>query len=266
MDRHPEESLPELAGCRVRFVTLMVECVDGIAVEVTHIDPILLAFDPEGRRALLGPPDGLAPRARSGPAVIRAMPSADELEAVLRAHGLRNHWRPRPGPTALPLPAPSGYPITGPARSSFIVLVLAHPPLRLPRASTAWPVRITAAELRASLSTRWASWHPGSVSGEYPWLMGHDVDQQVRGLAELAVERLWDQLAAWGLATGELVDFGMFPSIFDGGAVWWVPVPARCIRMPQSDPTRSGHDDLQADGISVRFTRRARCGSRAGSG
>ncbi len=44
------EPLPELAGRRVRFLTLYVLFDEDVAIEVSRAEPSLIAFDDEGRR------------------------------------------------------------------------------------------------------------------------------------------------------------------------------------------------------------------------
>jgi len=50
MDRHTREPIPELAGKRVRFITLSVLFEDGVALEVGRVDSSLVVFDDNGRR------------------------------------------------------------------------------------------------------------------------------------------------------------------------------------------------------------------------
>ncbi len=45
MDRHTPETIPELAGQRVRFITLCVLFEDGVAIEVARVDSSLVASD-----------------------------------------------------------------------------------------------------------------------------------------------------------------------------------------------------------------------------
>lgn len=49
MDLHTREPFAELAGRRVRFLTLYVWIEDGVPVEVSRVEPSLVAFDDEGR-------------------------------------------------------------------------------------------------------------------------------------------------------------------------------------------------------------------------
>lgn len=68
----------------------------------------------------------------------------------------------------------------------------------------------------AELARRWNHWHPDEHTRATLPLDDDDVDARVRELAWLVLEQLWDELAARGCRTGELVDFETFPSPIGG--------------------------------------------------
>ncbi len=110
MDRHNREPIPELAGKRVRFITLSVLFEDGVAIEVARVDPSLVAFDDDGRRdeddanrqlhAAVELLDDVVGRSDSSTVVpaaarfqvagFRWKPTPEQIEAVIEAHHLRN--------------------------------------------------------------------------------------------------------------------------------------------------------------------------------
>jgi len=106
---HMREPIPELAGRRVRFLTLFVWFEDGIPIEVSQTDASLVTFDDEGRRdlteanrerhaavGLLDQSDQpsttgvVSAAARFQTAGFRWTPTRAEIEAAIAVHGLRN--------------------------------------------------------------------------------------------------------------------------------------------------------------------------------
>ena len=109
-DLHAREPIPELAGRRVRFLTLFVWFEDGIPIEVSQTEASLVAFDDEGRRdlaeanrerhstaGLLDQSDQpsssgvISAEARFQTAGFRWRPTRADIEAAIAIHGL-----PRP--------------------------------------------------------------------------------------------------------------------------------------------------------------------------
>lgn len=50
MNLEVREAIPELAGCRVRFLTLYVRFEDDMAIEIVNASASYVAFDEKGRR------------------------------------------------------------------------------------------------------------------------------------------------------------------------------------------------------------------------
>jgi len=223
------EPIPRLSGRRIRFITLFVEFDGDTAVKLAHVEPVRLTFDDEGRweeaeaeRARHAAADLLddAPSGSASPTVVPAAarfvsagsrwePTAEQLDSVLRLHGLQEELGTPSGPP--PSSNQSDYDFQPrPAEP--------QPHLRLIPEHRLRPPPITSAELSASLRKRWASWHPDYVwNGISLWLVWDDVDSAVRNLAELALDRLYDDLSAQGIgATGEIITFAMFPAIIEG--------------------------------------------------
>lgn len=110
LDREAGEAVPELAGRRVRFLTLFVWFEDRVPVEVSRADGTLLTFDAEGRRDLAVADrqlqaavelmnDSIVGRSEAGvisaagrfkTAGFRWTPTQDEVEAAIAVHRLRD--------------------------------------------------------------------------------------------------------------------------------------------------------------------------------
>ncbi|MCA9708925.1 MAG: hypothetical protein KDK70_23975 [Myxococcales bacterium] len=87
----------------------------------------------------------------------------------------------------------------------------------VPRDPTSPPPSISLPELSSSLAQSWDRWHPSdSAADEAPWPFEDAVDQRVRDLAWMTIEKLWDEIAEIGHGTGEVVSFDMFPSPIGG--------------------------------------------------
>jgi hypothetical protein len=103
--------LTQGCGCRrVRFLTLYVWFDHGVPVEVSRVEPSLVAFDDDGRRdraeadrehqaainlldeAVFGPaePEVIPAAARFQTAGFRWKPTRADLDAALAVHGLRH--------------------------------------------------------------------------------------------------------------------------------------------------------------------------------
>jgi len=109
MDAHIREPIPELAGKRVRFITLYVQFEDGLAVELVRVEASLVVFDDKGCRdeadadrqlhaaaSLLDDTIGLSTTSTVVPAAgrfqasgFRWKPTSEQVEAVIAAHRLR---------------------------------------------------------------------------------------------------------------------------------------------------------------------------------
>jgi len=220
------EPIPHLSGRRIRFITLFVEFDGDVAVKLAHVEPAWLTFDDEGRRDeaeaararhatvdLLddAPPGSASPTvvpaaARFVSAGSRWEPTAEQLDSVLDLHGLRKELGTPPSPPACSNHSDYNFQPRPAEPEPYLRLIPEH---RLR------PPPITSAELSASLMKRWASWHPDYAwHAKYPWLVWDDVDSAVRELAELALDKLYDDLSAQGIATtGETITFAMFPVI-----------------------------------------------------
>ena len=101
LDREVREAVPELAGRRVRFLTLFVWFEDRVPVEVSRADGMLLTFDAADRQlqaAVELMNDSIVGRSETGvisaagrfkTAGYRWTPTRDEVEAAIAVHGLR---------------------------------------------------------------------------------------------------------------------------------------------------------------------------------
>lgn len=108
MDAHIREPIPELAGKRVRFITLYVQFEDGLAIELVRVEASLVVFDDKGRdeadadrqlhaaASLLDDTIGLSTTSTVVPAAgsfqasgFRWKPTSEQVEAVIAAHRLR---------------------------------------------------------------------------------------------------------------------------------------------------------------------------------
>lgn len=110
---HTREAIPELAGHRIRFLTLYVWFEDGIPIEISRAEGSLITFDDEGcrdqddadleRRAAVGLLDSIggAPEqpsvipaaARFQSAGFRWQPSKADIETAIAIHRLRHDPR-----------------------------------------------------------------------------------------------------------------------------------------------------------------------------
>lgn len=88
-------------------------------------------------------------------------------------------------------------------------------PLRLiPRDPTLPPPRYSAYEVSSSLAARWEPWHAGDpLPYRYDPRDPGEIDARVRDLAWIEIERLWDEMDLPVTATGEIVEFSVFPPL-----------------------------------------------------
>lgn len=107
---HTREAVPELAGRRVRFLTLYVWFEDGVPIEVSRVEGSFITFDDEGRRdqadadlerrAAVGlldsiggspeQPGVISAAARFQSAGFRWRPSQANIKAAIAVHRLRH--------------------------------------------------------------------------------------------------------------------------------------------------------------------------------
>lgn len=110
MDAHTHEAIPELAGRRVRVLSLYVRFEGRVPIEIVNIDASLVAFDDEGRRdqteaererraavGLLGgpsrspdPSNVVSAATRFESAGFHWRPTREQIEAVIAAHRLQH--------------------------------------------------------------------------------------------------------------------------------------------------------------------------------